>query len=135
MGVAGVGPKGGLLAQHGHWGPRSHDRVGLLSSLPCLPCRDLQGFRGTWVPPSCLAGANSGLPLALHEVPKPSTCTHTLTSSSSSASANAKVWACTVLGTGALMPAVGALHSSRLSQEPRAWGSTSTSSRRASISV
>lgn len=66
----------------------------------------------------------------------PRPVSHTLTSSSSSASANSKALACTVLGTGALLLAGGALHSSfRLSQEPWTWGRTPASSRRASISV
>lgn len=70
-----------------------------------------------------------GSALSPGRVLSPWPATHTLTSSSSSASANSKVFACTVLGTGALLPAWGAPHSSsRLSQEARAWGSTPPSS-------
>jgi len=111
-----------------------------LASLPCLSCRGVEGLGGNCVLPSIMgrtwlsgAGSASGLflggALSPGRVLSPWPATHTLTSSSSSASANSKVFACTVLGTGALLPAWGAPHSSsRLSQEARAWGSTPPSS-------
>lgn len=142
-----VAARGGRSAWQGpqeHPGPRRS-----LASLPCPSCRGVEGFGGNsgfpicyWQDPAvrCGAGSASGLfmggDLRLGQVRSPCSATHTLTSSSSSASANSKVFACTMRGTGALLPAWGAPHSSsRLSQEARAWGSTSTSSRRASTSV
>lgn len=104
------------------------------------PAEAWRGLGATWVLHSVVASTQlSGEGLALYlgswkVAPRPggfpNMATHTLTSSSSSASANSKVFACTELGTGVLLPAWGAPHpSSRLSQEARAWGGTSTSSR------
>lgn len=69
VGWHGVGPKGGLLAQHGHRGPRSQDKVGLLSSLHACPaetCRSL-GERGF---PHLVWQARGRSARALHEVPR-----------------------------------------------------------------
>lgn len=135
-----VAAEGGRSAWQGspeHPGPQTS-----LASLPCLSCRGVEGFGGNLGPPFVVASTQlSGEGLALYlgswkvaprpgGFPSPCSATHTLTSSSSSASANSKVFACTELGTGVLLPAWGAPHpSSRLSQEARAWGGTSTSSR------
>lgn len=89
----------------------------------------------------------SGEVLALHRavhgwcsrlgrVQSPCPAIYTLTSSSSSTSISPKVFACTVLGTEALLPVwVVPCSSSTLSQEAPPWGVTSTSSRQASMSV
>lgn len=131
-------------------GPREHPGPSTsLASLPCLSSRGVEGLGAVWVlhpssaGPRCQVRASSAPGLfravsgrRLGGVLSPRSAAHTLTSSSSSASANSKVLACTVLGTGARLPAWGAPHSSsRLSQEARPWGSTFTSSWRASISV
>lgn len=135
-----VAAGGGRSAWQGspeHSGPKTS-----LASLPCLSCRGAEGFGGNLGPPICRCqhlavrrgtGSVSGLLESgprPGSFPSPCSATHTLTSSSSSASANSKVFVCTELGTGALLPAWGAPHSSsRLSQEARAWGGTFTSSR------
>lgn len=111
------------------------------------PAEVWKGLGTTWVllsvagktqPPG--AGAASGLLAGsarrLTGVLSLCPANHTLTSSSSSASANSKVLACTVLGTGVLLPAWDAPHSSsRLPQEARAWDSAPNPSPRASTSV
>lgn len=131
----------------GPWGtPRSQNKPGL------PPVSVLQRNGRVWgqlgfshlllAGPSCQVRGQLCI-WALHgrwpkagRVLSPCSVTHTLTSSSSSASANSKVFACTVRGTEALLPAWGAPNSSsRLSQEARTWGGTSPSSCRASFPV
>lgn len=141
---------GGWSAQQGPWehpGPRPS----LVSSgfPPNLSCRGGEGFGGNLGslmssagPSSCqvrcwlCTGAVHGWCSRLGRVQSPCPAIYTLTSSSSSTSISPKVFACTVLGTEALLPVwVVPCSSSTLSQEAPPWGVTSTSSRQASMSV
>ena len=110
-----------------------------LASFPCLSSRGVEGsVIGKTQPPGpgAAPGLLAGSARRLARVLSPCPADHTLTSSSSSASANPKVLACTVLGTGVLLPAWDAPHSSsRLPQEARTWDNAPTPSPRASTSV
>lgn len=152
----GAGPKEWLLGAEWQWGEvvslagttgRAQVAEQARSSLSSLHVCPAETGRGLWVTrllpslvwqdPALLGEEGPALHLgSSREVPQGwagsrahAPATHTLTSSSSSASANSKVFPCTVLGTGALLPAWGAHSSSRVSQEARAWGSTLASSR------
>lgn len=145
-GAEGTAPGSGVVVvrkQVSPTGPSGAPRSQSKPGLPPMSVRQQRGgFGDNSGPPSYqmrgwfCTGLFMGDGRRQGRVLSPSSAAHTLTSSSSSASANAKVCVCTVLGTGALLAAWGASHSSsRLSQEARPWGSTFTSSRRASISV
>lgn len=137
---SGMAVEGGGVVEQGpgeHPGPRTS--LVSLASLPCLSSRGVEGsVIGKTQPPGpgAAPGLLAGSARRLARVLSPCPADHTLTSSSSSASANSKVLACTVLGTGVLLPAWDAPHSSsRLPQEARTWDNAPTPSPRASTSV